>query len=211
MKIDRQTALVAIDVQNDFCPGGRLAVKDGDQVVQPINCLLDFFAVKVFTQDWHSLDHTSFASNHKNREPYQYIEVSYGPQILWPDHCVQGTPGADFHPRLDHTRADLILRKGSNKDVDSYSAFLENDKATSTGLNGYLRDRDIVEIVVVGLATDFCVFYSAQDAVEQGYKVTVLEDCCRGIDLNDSVAEARKTMQAKGITLLTSSEFFLAG
>ena len=201
------TALIVIDLQNDFCPNGQLAVPNGDEIVQPINQLLQYFVHIVYTQDWHPKDHSSFASNHQNCTPYQTITMDYGPQILWPDHCVQGTFGAEFHPLLDLTKANLIIRKGSNRKIDSYSAFMENDQKTPTGLHGYLSERRIANLVIVGLATDFCVQYSGLDAKTKGYDVTVLLDCCRGIDLDGSLEQTKNSMKSKGVQLSTTKAF----
>lgn len=195
------TALIAIDVQRDFCPGGALAVGDGDAVVPVVNALLDQFAVRVLTQDWHPADHQSFAANHQGTEPYSMTQMPYGPQVLWPVHCVQGTGGAAFHPDLHTDRADLILRKGFRPGIDSYSAFFENDRATPTGLEGYLRARGVSALVMAGLATDFCVAYSALDAAALGFDVTVHLPGCRGIDLNGSLGTALAQMRAAGVRL----------
>ena len=165
-------ALVVIDVQNDFCPGGALAVPGGDEIVTGINALMEEFAAVILTQDWHPAGHSSFATSHWGREAYETVDMSYGPQVLWPDHCIQGTRGAEFHPLLRRD-ADLILRKGFRREVDSYSAFFENDHRTPTGLAGYLRERGIDTITLVGLATDFCVNYSAMDGARLGFHVTV--------------------------------------
>jgi nicotinamidase/pyrazinamidase len=192
-------ALVVIDVQNDFCPGGALAVADGDAVVPVINAMLPEFAVRVFTQDWHPADHASFAANHPGAAPFSMVEMPYGPQVLWPVHCVQGTPGAQFHPGLLTDRADMILRKGFRAGIDSYSAFFENDRVTPTGLEGYLRTRGVERVVIVGLATDYCVNYSALDAARLGFGVTVVDRACRAIDLNGSLADARAAMRAAGV------------
>ena len=194
-------ALVVIDVQNDFCPGGALAVAGGDAIVPGLNALMDDFAAVILTQDWHPAGHSSFASIHPGRAPYDLVEMPYGPQVLWPDHCVQGTPGAEFHPLLDATRADLILRKGFRPQVDSYSAFFENDHRTPTGLAGYLRERGIGRVTLVGLATDFCVNYSAVDGARLGFAVTVREDLTRPIDLNGSLAAARGAWQDAGVAV----------
>lgn len=183
-------ALLVVDIQNDFCPGGALAVPGGDEVIPLINALIPRFLTVVFTQDWHPAGHSSFASQHEGREPYEEIEMPYGNQILWPDHCVQRTPGAEFHPDLDVASAQLIIRKGFRKAIDSYSTFFENDHRTTTGLAGYLRERHIAHVILTGLATDFCVLWSAEDARRLGFEVTVVEDATRGIDLNDSVALA---------------------
>ena len=197
------TAFLMIDIQNDFCPGGALAVNEGDQIVQTVNALQDRFDVRVLTQDWHPADHSSFADQHDGAEPFQVIQAAYGPQVLWPRHCVQGTEGAEFHPDL-RTDADLIIRKGFRRNIDSYSAFFENDKTTPTGLTGYLRERGVDAVVLAGLATDFCVYYSAIDAVAQGFNATVLQDCSRAIDLDGSLAAAVDDMAAKGVVLTDS-------
>ena len=194
-------ALIVIDVQNDFCPGGALAVPGGDTIVPGINALMAESAAVILTQDWHPAGHASFASQHAGRAAYNVVEMPYGPQVLWPDHCVQGSPGAAFHPDLATDRADLILRKGFRRDIDSYSAFFENDRTTPTGLDGYLRARGISDLLMVGLATDFCVQYSALDAARLGYRVTVRETLCRAIDLDGSLAAARAALQAAGVTL----------
>ena len=194
-------ALIVIDVQNDFCPGGALAVAAGDAVVAPINAMLDGFAVRVLTQDWHPADHSSFADNHPGAAPYSLIQMPYGPQVLWPRHCVQGSAGAAFHPGLNTDRADLVIRKGFRPAIDSYSAFFENDKVTPTGLDGYLRTRGVTALTLAGLATDFCVAYSALDAARLGYSVTVRLDACRGIDLENSLAAALDQMRAAGVSL----------
>ncbi|MBP1805032.1 bifunctional nicotinamidase/pyrazinamidase [Rubellimicrobium aerolatum] len=192
-------ALVVIDVQNDFCPGGALAVPDGDAIVPGINALMAEFPAVVLTQDWHPAGHSSFATTH-SRDPYDTIQMPYGPQVLWPDHCVQGTPGAAFHPAL-RTDADLILRKGFRPGIDSYSAFFENDRMTPTGLSGYLRERGIDTITLAGLATDFCVSYSALDGARLGFRITVREDLTRAIDLSGSLAAARAAWGQAGITV----------
>ena len=183
-------ALLVIDVQNDFCPKGALAVAGGDMIIQPINAAMDKFDIVVLTQDWHPTDHKSFASSHANKEPFDTVVMSYGDQVLWPDHCIQGSVGAGFHPDLNHTRADVIIRKGSNPAVDSYSAFYENDKVTPTGLHGYLKNRDVTKLTLVGLATDYCVAFSALDAAKLGYAVTVRLDMARGIDSDGSLKAA---------------------
>lgn len=194
-------ALIVIDVQNDFCPGGALAVADGDAIVARINALMDDFQVRVLTQDWHPANHSSFAANHPGAAPFTLTEMPYGPQVLWPVHCVQGTPGAAFHMDLRTDPADLIIRKGFRAAIDSYSAFFENDHKTPTGLDGYLKSRGVTDLTLVGLATDFCVAYSAIDAAGLGFKVTVLEGACRAIDLNGSLADARAKMRAAGVQL----------
>ncbi len=195
-------ALIVIDLQVDFCPGGRLAVPGGDEIVAPVNALLPEFPVRVLTQDWHPKGHSSFASSHKGHAPYEVIEMPYGPQVLWPDHCTIGSRGAKFHSGLDVNRADMIIRKGFRPEVDSYSAFFENDHTTPTGLEGYLRTRGVDTVTLCGLATDFCVNYSAVDAARLGFKVRVIESLSRGIDLNGSLAEARKGMSDAGVALV---------
>ncbi|MBN9677180.1 bifunctional nicotinamidase/pyrazinamidase [Salipiger bermudensis] len=194
-------ALVVIDVQNDFCPGGALAVTGGDEIVAPINAMMAEFDAVILTQDWHPAGHSSFASQHPGKAPLEMTEMPYGPQVLWPDHCVQGSLGAAFHPRLATDRAELIIRKGFRPGIDSYSAFFENDHETPTGLEGYLRTRGIDRLTLVGLATDFCVNFSAVDAATLGFEVTVREAACRGIDLGGSLAAARAGMQEAGVTL----------
>jgi nicotinamidase/pyrazinamidase len=201
-----QDALIVIDVQNCFTPGGSLAVKDGDAIVPIINAMAKKFPHVVITQDWHTPDHVSFASQHAGKKPFEVTKVPYGNQVLWPDHCVQGTEGAQLHKDLNIPHAELVIRKGFRKGVDSYSAFLEADKRTSTGLGGYLRQRGIRNVYLCGLATDFCVAWSALDARKQGFKVAVIEDACRGIDLNGSVAAAWKDMSRAGVRRMQSSE-----
>lgn len=187
-------ALIVIDVQNDFCPGGALAVPRGDEVVAPINRLMGGFATVVLTQDWHPPGHGSFASAHPGRRPMETAQLDYGLQVLWPDHCVQGTPGAAFHSGLDAVRADMILRKGADPRVDSYSAFRENDRRTVTGLAGYLKDRGVTRVFLAGLAFDFCVLWSAEDARAAGFEAVVVEDACRALDADGSEAEARRRL-----------------
>jgi nicotinamidase/pyrazinamidase len=194
--------LVVVDVQNDFCPGGALAVPDGDAVVPEINRLVAGHAHVVVTQDWHTPGHSSFASEHKGRKPFDTIEAPYGPQVLWPDHCVQGTPGALFHPDLDWTKAELLIRKGFRRAVDSYSAFFENDHRTPTGLGGYLRERGFARVFLAGLATDFCVHFSAMDARKLGFEVRVIERACRAIDLDGSLAAARRQWAEAGVEVV---------
>ena len=194
-------ALIVIDMQYDFCPGGALAVAEGDLIIPRINRLIEEFDHVVLTQDWHPPGHSSFASSHEGRAPFESAEMSYGPQTLWPDHCVQGTSGAEFHDALSWTRAELVVRKGFRQEVDSYSAFYENDHKTPTGLGGYLRERGITHVTLCGLATDFCVAYSALDAVAQGFAATVLLDASRGIDLGGSMAVMGDRMKAAGVTL----------
>ena len=195
-------ALLVIDVQNDFCPNGALAVAGGDTIVQPINPEMDKFNTVVLTQDWHPTDHKSFASSHENKSPFDVVEMFYGEQVLWPNHCIQGSMGARFHRDLNHTRADVIIRKGSNLEVDSYSAFYENDKVTPTGLHGYLKNRDVTKLTLVGLATDYCVAFSALDAAKLGYAVTVRLDMARGIDADGSLNAALDKMSKAGVNLV---------
>ena len=193
-------ALLVIDVQNDFCPGGALAVAGGDEIVDGINALMGDFDAVILTQDWHPAGHSSFASSH-DADPMSVTEMPYGPQVLWPDHCIQGSDGAAFHADLLVDRADLIIRKGYNPAIDSYSAFFENDKTTPTGLEGYLRTRGIDTLTLVGLATDFCVNYSAVDAARLGFDVTVRQDLCRAIDFDGSLDAAKAEMTGAGVTL----------
>ncbi len=194
-------ALLVIDVQNDFCPGGALAVPGGDEIIEAVNTMMDGFDSVILTQDWHPVGHSSFATSHSGKNPFDMIEMPYGQQVLWPDHCVQGTEGAAFHPGL-RTNADLILRKGFRPEIDSYSAFFENDRTTPTGLEGYLRTRGIEQLTLVGLATDFCVHYSAVDAASLGFDVTVSIDACRAIDMEGSLASATQAMKNAGVTLV---------
>ncbi len=202
MKGNSDGALIVIDVQNDFCPGGALAVEGGDEIVPAINRISRDFPVRVFTQDWHPPGHGSFASSHPDNGPHDVIDMPYGKQVLWPDHCVQGTDGAAFHEDLHTEPADMILRKGFRPEIDSYSAFFENDQTTPTGLEGYLRSRSVTDLTLVGLATDFCVAWSALDAIKLGFKVTVLLSACRGIDLDGSLEEAIITMKDAGVVLV---------
>ncbi|SFD03304.1 bifunctional nicotinamidase/pyrazinamidase [Tropicimonas isoalkanivorans] len=194
-------ALIVIDVQNDFCPGGALAVPGGDEVVPAINAMMDKYEVRVFTQDWHPAGHASFASEHAGKDPFEVIDMPYGPQVLWPDHCIQGSEGAAFHPDLATDPADLIIRKGFRRQIDSYSAFFENDRETPTGLEGYLRTRGVDRVRLVGLATDFCVLYSAVDAAKLGFSVSVDLAACRAIDLDGSLAAALESMREAGVKL----------
>lgn len=193
-------ALIVIDVQNDFCPGGALAVAGGDAIIPRINDLMHRFQTVVLTQDWHPAGHSSFAANHPGAAPFSLTDMPYGPQVLWPTHCVQGSEGAAFHPGLRTDPAQLIIRKGFRVGIDSYSAFFENDKTTATGLHGYLTERGIKTVTLVGLATDFCVGFSALDAARLGYGVTLLEGACRAIDLDGSLARARAATVAAGVT-----------
>ena len=192
-------ALLVIDVQNDFCPGGALAVAGGNDIVSGINAAMAGFDAVILTQDWHPAGHSSFASSH-GADPMSMMDMPYGPQVLWPDHCIQGTQGAAFHADLRTDRADLIIRKGYNAAIDSYSAFFENDKTTPTGLEGYLRTRGIDRLTLVGLATDFCVNHSAVDAAKLGFKVTVQTDLCRAIDFDGSLDAAKSGMQQAGVS-----------
>jgi nicotinamidase/pyrazinamidase len=192
-------ALLVIDVQNDFCPGGALAVPDGDAVVPLINEIARGFETVVITQDWHPPGHASFAASHPGREPFQTTMLAYGAQVLWPTHCVMATSGAALHPALDIPHADLILRKGSHQNVDSYSAFLEADRTTKTGLDGYLTSRGITEVVLCGLALDYCVAWSAEDARRFGFEATILENACRAIDLNGSLTAAWQRLAQAGV------------
>jgi len=193
-------ALIVIDVQNDFCPGGALAVAGGDEIVGGINALMDDFDAVILTQDWHPAGHSSFASSHDGQEPMSVIEMPYGPQVLWPDHCIQGTRGSAFHSDL-RVDGDLIIRKGYNPAIDSYSAFFENDHTTPTGLEGYLRTRGINNVTMVGLAFDFCVNYSAVDAAKLGFDVTVRQNLCRAIDFDGSLEAAKTGMADAGVVL----------
>lgn len=204
--IGERDVLLVTDVQNDFCSGGRLAVPGGEEIVPLVNWLARRFRHVVLTQDWHPPGHLSFASSHPGRAPYEEIEVAYGTQVLWPDHCIQGTPGAAFHAGLNIPHAELVLRKGYHATIDSYSAFRENDRMTRTGLAGYLRERGLARLFLVGLAFDFCVRYSAEDAVAEGFDVVVIEDGCRSIDIGGSAAETRARLKALHIPCATSYE-----
>lgn len=204
MMIVATDVLIVIDVQNDFCPGGALAVPDGDAVIPVIHRVAPLFQHILLTQDWHSPDHASFASEHSGKKPFEQIDLSYGPQTLWPDHCVQGTRGAEFHPSLQLPQAELILRKGFHRAIDSYSAFFENDRTTSTGLAGYLRERDLTRVFFAGLAYDFCVGYSALDARRLGLPATVIREACRAIDLNGSVQKIEREFAAAGVEVADS-------
>ena len=197
--IDERTVLIVVDVQNDFCPGGSLAVKGGDEVVPVINALAKRFAHVVMTQDWHPAGHSSFTSSHPGKKPFETIEMPYGRQVLWPDHCIQGSKGAEFHPGLAVPHAAAVVRKGYRPEIDSYSGFVEADRRTSTGLTGYLRERGFLRAVVVGLATDFCVGWTAQDASSAGFETFVVEDACRAIDLDGSLDKAWAAMAEKDV------------
>ena len=206
MRIESGDLLLVIDVQNDFCPGGALAVPHADEVVAPILRLAPLFPHIILTQDWHPADHASFATAHPGKNPFASIRLPYGPQTLWPPHCVQGTKGAEFHPRLLLPQAELILRKGFRKHVDSYSAFFENDHATPTGLAAYLRERNLGRLFLCGLAYDFCVGYSALDARRLGFSANVLHDACRAIDVNGSAAAMDAQLAAAGIAVIAAAD-----
>lgn len=206
MPISPRTALLVIDVQNDFTPGGQLAVPEGDLIVPLINRLSGLFKQVIIAQDWHPSGHASFASSHPGRKPYDVIQLPYGEQVLWPDHCVQGTVGAQFHCELKLPHAQLIIRKGCNPDIDSYSAFVEADRRTTTGLAGYLKERGIDTVYMVGLALDFCVMFSALDARAAGFNTFVVLDACRAIDMEGSLATAMERMQTAGVGLIQSNQ-----
>jgi nicotinamidase/pyrazinamidase len=207
MRLGDSDVLVVVDIQNDFCPGGRLPVPHGDEVVSIVNGLAKGFQNVVLTQDWHPRDHLSFASTHVGKRPYETITVAYGSQVLWPDHCVQGTPGAEFHRSLCIPHAGLVLRKGIHRTVDSYSTFYENDRKTPTGLLGYLRERGLTRIFLAGLAFDFCVRYSAEDARRQGFTVSVIEDACHGIDVGGSLVATRRSFADFNIPCMSAQDF----
>ncbi len=208
MQIDAHDVLLVTDVQNDFCPGGALAVPRGDEVIAPIHRIAPQFEHVVLIQDWHPANHSSFAASYPGKQPFESIELAYGTQTLWPAHCVQGSYGAEFHPSLHLPQAELILRKGFRPDVDSYSAFFENDRTTPTGLAGYLRERNFARIFLVGLAYDYCVGYSALDARRLSLPAFVLRDACRAIDLNGSVAAIEARFSETGVTLIEAAELF---
>lgn len=208
MQITPRDVLLAVDIQNDFCSGGSLAVPDGDAVIDPVRRCMQCFEHIILTQDWHTPHHLSFASAHPGKHPFEQIEVSYGLQTLWPDHCVQGTRGAEFHPDLSLPRAELILRKGFRPEIDSYSAFFENDHSTATGLGGYLRERGFERVFIAGLAYDYCVAYSALDARRLGFPAVVIRDACRAIGLNGSVAKVEKEFAEAGVGLTESFELW---
>lgn len=199
-------ALLVIDLQNDFCPGGALEVPNGDTIIPTINELSEEFDIVLQTQDWHPAGHSSFASSHKGKEPFETTEMPYGTQVLWPDHCVQGTEGAAFHPDLKTNRSQLVIRKGFRKQIDSYSAFFENDDETTTGLTGYLRDRGVDSLYVVGLAADFCVKWSVLDGIKEGFDLFVVEDAVKGIDLDGSVDQAWEEMMEAGANKISSQD-----
>lgn len=200
----KHSALIVVDVQNGFTPGGNLAVTDADQIIPVINQLARQFEMVVLTQDWHPEQHISFADNHENKAPFETIELPYGTQVLWPKHCVQGTADAEFHPALDIPTAQLIIRKGFHPEIDSYSAFMEADRKTPTGLNGYLKEHQIDTVYIVGIATDFCVAWTALDAVQMGFTTYVIEDACKAIDLNGSLQSAWQSMLAQGVQRIQS-------
>jgi nicotinamidase/pyrazinamidase len=202
--INGTDVLIVVDVQNDFCPGGALAVPRGDEIAPIVNRLAARFRNVVLTQDWHPAGHFSFASTHPGKKPFETIAAPYGPQVLWPDHCVQGTPGAEFHRSLQIPHAALVVRKGMDRTIDSYSTFYENDRTTPTGLIGYLRERGFSRVFLAGLAFDFCVRYSAEDARREGFTVFVFDDACRGIDVDGSVALTRSSLAALGIPCISA-------
>ena len=204
VSIAADDVLIAVDIQNDFCPGGALAVPHGDEVVGVVNRVATLFRHVILTQDWHSPGHLSFASAHPGRKPFETIEMAYGAQILWPDHCVQGTTGAEFRSDLHVPHAELIIRKGFRREINSYSALYENDHATPTGLIGYLRERGLGRLFVAGLALDFCVRYSAEDARRAGFDVVVIGDACRGIDVDGSVKATQAALAALGVPVIGS-------
>jgi nicotinamidase/pyrazinamidase len=206
LQIGASDVLIVIDVQNDFCPGGALAVAEGDAVLSPIHRIAPHFQHIILTQDWHPPDHFSFASAHPGKRLFDQIEASYGAQTLWPQHCVQGTKGAEFHPELKLPQAELILRKGFRREIDSYSAFFENDRTTATGLAGYLRERGLTRVFFAGLAYDYCVGYSALDAGRLGFPAVIVRDACRAIDLNGSVVAVESEFARTGVMLLGSTE-----
>lgn len=205
-EIDPQTALIVVDVQNDFCPGGRLAVPKGDDLVAVCNPIGKRFQNVVLTQDWHPDGHSSFASSHPGKKPFEMVQMPYGPQVLWPDHCTWDSAGAEFHEGLDIPHAQTIVRKGYRKEVDSSSGFLEADRKTATGLGGYLKERGVTRAVVVGLATDFCVNWTAQDAAKSGLQTLVVEEACRAIDLGGSLDKAWADMAALGVKRIKVSD-----
>lgn len=199
-------ALLIVDLQNDFCPGGALPVPDGDAIVPVINRLVDHFDIIIQTQDWHPAGHSSFASSHAGAKPYETIDMEYGIQVLWPDHCVQGSYGAEFHPLLNTNKTQVIIRKGFRKEIDSYSTFFENDQKTTTGLSGYLNQRKITDLFTVGLATDFCVKWSVLDGMNEGFTMHVIKDAVKGINLDASVEKAWSEMINNGAIITTSEE-----
>jgi nicotinamidase/pyrazinamidase len=209
MQISSQDALIVVDVQNDFCPGGALVVPDGDSVIEPILRIAPRFAHIILTQDWHPAGHASFASSHEGKRAYEQIELSYGMQTLWPNHCVQESKGAEFHPALHLPQAEIIVRKGARPQIDSYSAFFENDRQTPTGLGDYLRDHNLSRVFLAGLAYDYCVGYSALDARRLGFDALIVRDACRAIDLNGSVAKMEAEFAEAGVVVMTSAELMV--
>ncbi|WP_212387697.1 bifunctional nicotinamidase/pyrazinamidase [Acinetobacter junii] len=209
LKQVKQSVLIVVDVQNGFTPGGNLAVANADEIIPKINQLAQKFKHIVLTQDWHPDQHISFADNHPNKKPFETIELDYGRQVLWPKHCVQGTHDAEFHPHLNIPTAQLIIRKGCHQNIDSYSAFMEADRKTPTGLNGYLREHQINTVFIVGIATDFCVAWTAIDAAELGFDTYVIEDACKAIDLNGSLQQAWQDMSQKGVHRIEASSILL--
>ncbi len=199
-------ALLVVDLQNDFCPGGALAVPDGDTIVPTVNNLVNVFDAVIQTQDWHPAGHSSFASSHAGKEPYDTVEMDYGTQVLWPDHCIQGSMGAEFHPELNTMKTQVIIRKGFRKAIDSYSTFFENDQETTTGLTGYLEQRGITDLYTVGLATDFCVKWSILDGIDEGFNMHIVNDAVKGIDLDGSLDAAWDEMKEKGVDIVTSDD-----
>ena len=199
-------ALLIVDIQNDFCPGGALAVPDGDTIVPTVNKLVNVFDDVIQTQDWHPAGHSSFASSHDGKNPYDTVEMDYGNQVLWPDHCVQGSMGAEFHPELNTLKTQVIIRKGFRRAIDSYSTFFENDQKTTTGLTGYLNQRGITDLYTVGLATDFCVKWSILDGIDEGFNMYIVKDAVKGIDLDGSLKAAWNEMQEKGVNIVTSDD-----
>ena len=202
-----KNCLIVIDVQNDFCPGGALEVNEGDKIIDKINILQEKFSLIIYTQDWHPINHKSFASNHKNKKPFSTIMMNYGKQVLWPNHCVKNSKGSNFHSKLKVDSGNLIIRKGSNAEIDSYSVFFENDRITSTGLIGYLKELNVTKVYMCGLAFDYCVYYSALDAKNLGLEVFIIEDACKGINLNDSYLNAYNDMLDKKINIINSDNF----
>jgi len=204
--IEESDVLLVVDVQNDFCPGGPLAVVEGDLVVKPVNRVARMIPHVIITQDWHPKGHLSFASSHKGKSPFDSVTMDYGEQTLWPEHCLQGSIGAGFHKELDLPMAELIIRKGFRSEIDSYSAFFENDRMTPTGLHGYLKERGLKRIFITGLATDFCVKYSALDARKLGYEVFLIREACRGIDMGGSLAIAMDEMRDAGVINISEND-----
>lgn len=209
LKQVKQSVLIVVDVQNGFTPGGNLAVANADEIIPKINQLAQKFEHIVLTQDWHPDQHISFADNHPNKKPFETIELDYGRQVLWPKHCVQGTHDAEFHPHLNIPTVQLIIRKGCHQNIDSYSAFMEADRKTPTGLNGYLREHQVNTVYIVGIATDFCVAWTAIDAAELGFDTYVIEDACKAIDLNGSLQQAWQDMSQKGVHRIEASSILL--